>query len=116
MIAARFSEADDFVAELKLDASHIERKIVRVTYLSTPTESGLTAVTVEATAIVAGDDGRPDRLLMLRIYCGDLWQIDTQDAPVRERAGRIIRKVQSGADHAGLEVRGGTWIETEAER
>jgi hypothetical protein len=113
MIAAKFSDPDDFLAELKLDSKRIEGRIVRVTPVTIPDSQGpMQHVTVEATAIIeARSEDRPDRLVRLVTYCGELWNIDKQDEPVRERVGRIMRKVQAVGEELGLEVRGGAWID-----
>jgi hypothetical protein len=101
VLSTRFSEVDEFIAELTADRELVEREIVRVTELARPVMHGaLTRVWVHAGAIV---DGRP---VTLQIYVGDLWA-SAQDDDVQAEAAGLVDRLDAAIRGLGLEPRAG---------
>ena len=87
MICARFSEPDEWAAEIIRDRDLVERQIVRVTKTARPVMDGAATRPVVASAIVEG------RIVMLETCVGDLWGM-AADEEVQERASRIARELE----------------------
>ena len=103
MIWGRFSEPDEWAAEIIRDRDLVEREIARVTKTARPAMDGAaTRAHVVASAIVE------DRIIVLETYVGDLWGA-ASDEQVQERASRIARELQNELHAPGLDVRGGIW-------
>lgn len=101
-LQARFTEPDEFVAELLADRDHVERRLVRLTKSGRPALDGVvTRIEILGGAIV---DGRP---VILRRYIGDLWQHPTEDLKVQERAEEVRSRLSIDLTAAGFDVRGG---------
>jgi hypothetical protein len=103
VICARFSEPDEWAAEIIRDRDLVERQIARVTKTARPVMDGAaTRAHVVASAIVEG------RIVMLETYVGDLWGA-AADEEVQQRASRIVGELENELHAAGLDVRGGIW-------
>ena len=103
VICARFSEPDEWAAEIIRDRDIVERQTVRVTKTARPVMDGAaTRAHVVGSAIVEG------RIVMLETCVGDLWGM-AADEEVQERASRIVRELEDELRGAGMEVRGGIW-------
>jgi hypothetical protein len=86
VICARFSEPDEWAAEIIRERDTVERKIAQVTKTGRPMMDGATIrAHVVASAIVEG------RIILLETCAGDLWGMAT-DEQVQERASRIARR------------------------
>jgi len=91
MICARFSEPDEWAAEIIRDRDLVQREIARVTKTARPAmDAAATRAHVLASAIVE------DRIIMLETYVGDLWGA-ASDEQVQERASRIARGTERAA-------------------
>lgn len=103
----RFTECDEFLAELARDVESVARRIVRLTYLFTPTDHGTQHVTVIASYEV--DDGG---LISLRRWTGEYWGAGFPREAL-DAADALRAQVASAVEDLGLEVRNGVF-ETEA--
>ena len=103
MATVKFSDPEDFLAELEKDKDLVDRGIVRLVYSFTPTKisPNIQHLSVLATALVAG------QVYRLESYCGDLWRIEGQDQPVYDKGAKIKKEIEDGCAKLGLEVRGG---------
>lgn len=100
-LRVRFTEPDEFLAELQRDRDVVERRIVRVTKTVRPLMNGtIHRVAVEASAIV---EGRP---LLFAQQIGDLWG-QARDVEVQERAAALIDVLEAGILELELEARPG---------
>ncbi len=99
----KFNSAQEFLKELEKDKDKVERRIVRLVYVWVPSRlsSNIQHLSVVATARVEGLVYRLDR------YCGDVWQIDGQDEPVKKKAEETSKLLSDGCAALGLEVRNG---------
>jgi len=99
----KFNSAPEFLKELEKDKDKVERKIVRLVYVWTPTKfsPNIQHLSVVATARVEGLVYRLDR------YCGDVWGIEHQDESVQKKAEETSKQIEEGCLALGLEVRGG---------
>jgi hypothetical protein len=99
----KFNSAQEFLKELEKDKDKVERRIVRLVYQWTPSKlsPNIQHLSVVATARVEGEVYRLDR------YCGDVWQIDGQDEPVKKKAEETSKVLGEGCAALGLEVRSG---------
>jgi len=104
-MAVLFNSPEEFLEELSKDKDEVYRKIVRITYLSRPSKASpnISHLSVVATARVAGEIYRLER------YCGDIWRIEEQDKPVRDKAVAALTQLEEGCTKLGLEVRAGTY-------
>ena len=101
MATVKFSVPEEFLEELGKEL--VDRGLVRITHLSRPTKisPNIHHLSIVATAKVAGD------ILRLERYCGDIWNIGSQDVKVKDEAEAIKRKILEGCAALHLEVRGG---------
>lgn len=107
MAMVKFSDIEEFLHELRLDASKVEGKLVRLTFrhraAGTPPFRGLAVI---ATAIVG------PHLVSLEDDCGTFLP-DTKEADaVKERGTAKFRQIEDGARDIGLDVRNGTFTLT----
>ena len=103
MVTVKFNDADEFLEELGKNLGKVEQNIVRLTFSFTPSKltPNIRHLQVLATAQVGRD------ILRLEHYCGQVWEIGTQDTPVQEEAGRVHKQLEEGCERLGLEVRAG---------
>src|SRR5262245_37977817 len=101
----KFSDPQEFLAELGKDAHLVLRKIVRVTKLIRPTKMApnIRMISVVATARVAGD------ILRFERYCGDHWGqgFESTNGPTMDKAERLQVELETACQSIGLEVRAG---------
>lgn len=102
--AVRFTEADEFLAELARDVELIDRRIVRISYLFTP--SAATGGAVKSVEILAAYEVEGGSLVRFRRYTGDYWG---QGFPrtALDDADAMRQRVTSAVEDLGLEVRCG---------
>lgn len=109
----RFSDSQEFIAELERDPHAVARKIVRVTKRGRPGPAGVTtSISVIATAKVAS--GSDYDLLRLEIPVGELWGIEGQDRRVQNRADDLVRLIEAGLDDSPFVVCAGLYEVEEA--
>jgi hypothetical protein len=100
-LRVRFSDANEFLAELGADRELVERGIVRVTTRRRPIHSGaVIRLELVAGAIV---EGRP---VLFERLAGDLWG-HADDDGVTKAAQRDLDALEAGIVDLGLEVRPG---------
>jgi hypothetical protein len=106
MATVKFTDAAEFVEELRKDLDLVERGIVRLTIRARPAREvdlpDLRHVSVVATALVEGRFVRLDR------SCGETWGLD-QDKQVLELAEEVQRLIEEFCQETGLKVRGGVY-------
>jgi hypothetical protein len=96
----RFSDPDEFVAELARDPHAVARKLVRVTSSRYPVmNAAVTRLTVVAGAKVlsqtVGADGEGHDLVELTAFVGDLWGQEANDNPVLEKAQALMEDLEA---------------------
>lgn len=100
-LSTRFTDVDEFVADLRVDRQLVERGIVRLTKIARPAMNGaITRVWVHAGAIVDG------RAVVLERYIGDLWRAEA-DANVQAAATAIVDELEVAILELDLEPRAG---------
>jgi hypothetical protein len=112
MPIVQFNNVEEFVAELTTDLAQLDRQLVRVTNLYQQSRQTpiIQYVSVVATARVAAD------ILRLDVYCGDVWNVDTQhNAPVLKKMEAVQQHLRVSCVQLGIEVRAGLWKSAEAE-
>jgi len=111
MPIVQFNNVEEFLAELTTDLAQLDRQLVRVTNLyqqSTQTPI-IQYVSVVATARVAVD------ILRLDVYCGELWNVDTQhNAPVLKKVEAVQQHLRASCVQLSIEVRAGLLKHAEA--
>jgi hypothetical protein len=106
MVSVTLTQIGEFMAELDRDLTQLGRPIVRVSKVTRPTMgSTLTAVSVEAGYVVAGE------VVRLRLYAGSLWGVENTDAETQDRATALLREIEDGIADRGLQVRAGLYDE-----
>ena len=104
MPIVQFNNTEEFLAELTADLDKLDRHLVRVTnlYQQSTQMPVMQYVSVVATARVATD------IIRLDIYCGDVWNADTQhNAPVLKKVEAIQQSLRASCTQLGVEVRAG---------
>ena len=97
-----FNVVDEFLTELERDRDEVGRGIVRVTHQFRRLHHGTaTALSIIATFERAGD------VVMLEALAGVLWDVPTQDEPVKAHAEATREAIDAACERLGLEVRGG---------
>lgn len=109
----RFTEIDEYVAELERDAGGVANQRVRLTMTVTPTQLGLQRLEVIAGAkVLSAVPGHEDfDLVEFRRYCGDLWGQVAADEQVRAKAAGIVDELRARLDELGFVVAGGIYLE-----
>lgn len=107
MATVNFNEPEDFLAELDKGKEKVDRGLVRLVYSFTLSKASpnIHHLSVIATALVAG------LVYRLETYCGDLWNIPSQDQAVRDKGKKTTEQIAEGCARLGLEVRGGVITE-----
>ena len=107
MATVQFSDPEDFLEELEQDKERVERKIIRLCFMYAPSKvsPNIRHLSVVATALGEG------QVIRLRYYCGDVWNIESQDKAVQDEAEKVKKQIADGCARLGLEVRGGTITE-----
>lgn len=101
VLTVRFSDADEFLAELERDVFAVERKIVRLTTARKPTAAGAyQLLTVRAGYIV---EGRP---ILFERLVGTLWGFEG-DVLATDAAGELLARLEARVIELGLEHRPG---------
>lgn len=124
----KFTDKKEFCEELAKDvaAGIIERGIVRLTYLY---EAALNSPQIHSLIVVASykaayesriKNRRPTLheiektgvifhdIIMLRVYCGQVWEITDQDKPVYEFAEKLAGEIEQFCKDNGIEIRCGS--------
>ena len=102
-IVVKFTNADEWLDELRLDAGDADRKIVRVTCRRRG-QLIADALSVVASACIAG------YLVSLEAQCGEYLMADGPDGlEVRARADALADRIRAEAVKLGLEVRAGVF-------
>jgi hypothetical protein len=103
MIFVRFTNADEFLDELRAEAGRIEDKVVRVV-CSRRAVPGHTIFRVIATVLVAG------RIVRLDRECGEFMFPDSDESrAVIDQTNAIAQTIRTVATGLGLEVRTGVY-------
>ena len=115
MLQVKFSNPEEFVEELRQEASAIEDSVVRLTTRYTPSRGnpGIEHATVVATAYVGDRGGRTPRLLTLERFVGDLWgeNFAHVDKPTLERREAVYDAIEEVAADLHLHLRAGVYEE-----
>lgn len=102
VLTVRFTDPDEYLAELERDVFAVERKIVRVTKLARQSRSGAYSVAfVRAGAIV---EGRP---VLFESVIGTLWGFGPGDDEVQRKLDELVQRLEVGITTLGLEPRPG---------
>jgi len=107
MAIVKFNVTDEFIDELK--KCRLEAPIVRLTnlYKPIPNLGPIRALLVVATTKASNGD-----IIRLERYCGQIWDIETQDKDTLARADEIHNKIENACEGLGIEVRAGIIEET----
>lgn len=102
VLTVRFTEPDEYLAELERDVFAVERKIVRVSRLYRRASSGAYSVAlVRAGAIV---EGRP---ILFERLVGTLWGFGPGDDETQAKLDELVAELERGIDRLGLQARPG---------
>lgn len=102
MITVEFATPSEFLAELRKDSRHVDRRIVRVAECRrTSAISSVLLVSVVGTARVETDIYRVERV------CGVLCGIEINDRRVLAKMHKLLKNLWSGCAGLGLDVRSG---------
>jgi len=103
----KFNDPKEFLEEMEKDRDEIDRRIVRLTTLRTPSKQvhSIYLYTVVATY------RRGDEIVRLEKFCGDYWHdINTKGNEKTEQNIKATYEIlEEGIRKLGLEVRGGTY-------
>lgn len=103
MITVEFATPSEFLAELRKDSRHVDRRIVRVAECRrTSAISSVLLVSVVGTACVGADIYRVESI------CGPLCGIERNDRRVLARMRKQFRRLRYSCASLGLDVRSGT--------
>jgi len=108
----KFTNPQEFIDELDKDRYHIERRIVRLTALYTPSKSVPTiyVVKVIATAKLQWGD-----IIRLEHFLGDYWSSFPEDDKINkgvlQRRDDVYRQIEEACKRFDLEIRAGTYEE-----
>lgn len=107
MAVVKFNSVEEFLEEVEKDRSNTHLKIVRLTnvWAAIPNLAPIRALSVVATAKVKEDIVRLDR------YCGQIWNIGSQDEGTYKRAEAVRKQIEEAAKKLGIEIRAGVWEE-----
>lgn len=110
MVTAKFSDVTEFLEELGKDRELVARRIVRVTGMTRGVKDSpnIRHLFVVATALVT--DELSETIIQLDAYCGQVWGIESQDAPVFAQTKKVQQQIQDGCQALGLEVRDGLLV------
>ena len=104
MTIVKFNFQDEFIEELK--KARLEQPIVRLTNLERQEAIPLRSLFVVSTAKAADGD-----IIKLEHFLGILWNNDSQDKKVWQRAENIHSEIKEACQSLELEVRGGVFEE-----
>ncbi|GAH44585.1 unnamed protein product [marine sediment metagenome] len=101
MAIVKFSFQDEYIEELK--KARLEQPIVRLTDLARHEQAvPLRSLFVISTAKAASGD-----IIRLEHFCGTLWNINSQDEQVLQRADIIHSEIKEACQALELEIRAG---------
>lgn len=113
MTLVRFSDQDEFVAELARDPFAVARKLVRTTISRYPVLNGaLTRVVVVGSAKVvsSAQGGHPDYdVVEYQEYIGDLWGNPKVDDEITARAKNRVETLEQKLRDEGFEIASGRY-------
>lgn len=125
MIVVKFTNTDEFIAELGRDRLRdnqsgsprdlgiIQDGIVRITrqYKASGMSPNVALVALLATYVTTNG-----HIVRLEAFCGDYWRGDTQQSEYVEQAERVLEQsIRGKAETAGLEVLDGHFAETDTQ-
>jgi len=125
MAIVKFNSVEEFSDELRKEKGNIERRIVRLTDLFTPSKlsPNIRLVQVIATFIVcafpAALPAAGPHIVRLERYCGDIWPLSgtappsEADLKTMERAKEVSEQIEAVCRELSLEVRAGVIEEGE---
>jgi hypothetical protein len=98
----QFNDVHEFLENLDKDRDLVERRIVRVTnlYRQSKLTASIQHLSVLATARISGE------IVRLEVYCGDLWNLGSDQATL-EKASGVQRTVTDECARLNLDVRVG---------
>jgi len=109
----RFNQVEEFCDELRREQGNIERRIVRLTNLYTPSKLSVNIqiVQVVATFLVcafpAALPPAQSQIVRLERYCGDIWEPHGTDKRALEKAEEVSKRIEAVCQELGLQVRPG---------
>lgn len=104
MAVVKFNDVDEFLAELKLDAADVDRRVVRVTSRWRRCEpQPLQSLSVVATYVADG------QVVLLECPCGTFFPDLPEGAEARNRCSKRREAIEAFATGLGLEVRAGVF-------
>lgn len=106
MAIVKFNDIGEFLAELRLDAGEVQRKILRVTNRWRRVDTyPIQSLSVVATYVTEVDG----QLVFLESQCGEFMPDSAEAQRVRDTAEKRRASVEAFASGLGLEVRAGVF-------
>ena len=109
----KFNSVGEFCDEIRKEKGNIERRIVRLTNLYTPSKlsPNIKFVQVISTFLVcafpAALPAAGPHIVRLERFCGDIWDPGGTDKKAIEQAEEVSKKIEAVCQELGLEIRPG---------
>lgn len=101
VLTVRFTDPDEYLAEVERDVFLVERKVMRLSKVTKPTAVGAYKLLIVRAGVIV--EGRP---ILFERLVGTLWGFDSDQAEL-EKADELQRKLEARATELGLDVRPG---------
>lgn len=104
MPTVKFNDVDEFLTELKADAEHVDRDLIRITFRhraeqSTPFRS----IAVIASAVIGG------HVVTLEARSGTFFGGSPEADTAKQEAQKAAAAIEAAAKELGMEVRAGVF-------